>query len=113
MKEEPPETFLRRVVDGYPEEPRVVVTDKLARYGLELKQALPRTERRQRLPPSEESQRGQSQAADGRCAKCPSPAVRGPGPVAGVRPDSMPMFTRVPTPKGALSRASGIRWRPC
>lgn len=105
MKEEPPETFLRRVVDGYPEEPRVVVTDKLARYGLALQQVLPRTERRQRLPPSEESHRSQGLAADGRCAKCPSPAVQGPEPVAGVRPDSMP--------KGALSRASGIRWRPC
>jgi putative transposase len=40
------ETFLRRVVEGYPEEPRVAVTDKLASYAPALKKVLPRTEHR-------------------------------------------------------------------
>ncbi len=44
--QEAAETFLRRVVDGYPQEPRVVVTDKLARYGPAVKKILPRTEHR-------------------------------------------------------------------
>jgi putative transposase len=37
---------LRRLVEGYPEEPRVAVTDKLASYGPALKRVLPRTEHR-------------------------------------------------------------------
>jgi len=44
--QEAAETFLRRVVDGYPAEPRVVVTDKLASYAPALKEVLPRTEHR-------------------------------------------------------------------
>jgi len=40
------ETFLRRVVDGYPDEPRVVVSDKLGSYVPALKKVLPRTEHR-------------------------------------------------------------------
>ena len=40
------ETFLRRVVGEYPEEPRVVVTDKLASYAPAIKAVLPRTEHR-------------------------------------------------------------------
>lgn len=44
--QEAAETFLRRVVQGSPEEPRVAVTDKLASYGPALKKVLPRTEHR-------------------------------------------------------------------
>jgi putative transposase len=44
--QEAAETFLRRVVQGEPAEPRVVVTDKLASYGPALKQVLPRSEHR-------------------------------------------------------------------
>jgi len=40
------ETFLRRLVEGYPEEPRVMVTDKLASYSPAIKEVLPRTEHR-------------------------------------------------------------------
>ena len=45
--QEAAETFLRRVREGHFEEPRVVVTDKLASYGPALKKVLPRTEHRQ------------------------------------------------------------------
>jgi putative transposase len=44
--QEAAETFLRRVVEAYPGEPRVAVTDKLASYGPALKRILPRTEHR-------------------------------------------------------------------
>lgn len=44
--QEAAETFLRRVVDGYPEEPRVAVTDKLASYRPAIKKVLPRAEHR-------------------------------------------------------------------
>ncbi len=44
--QEAAETFLRRVVEGYAEEPRVVVTDKLASYTPAIKTVLPRTEYR-------------------------------------------------------------------
>jgi putative transposase len=40
------ERFLRRVVDGEPAPPRVVVTDKLASYPPALKRVLPQTEHR-------------------------------------------------------------------
>jgi len=40
------EAFLRRIVEGYPEAPRVTVTDKLASYGPAIKKVLPRTEHR-------------------------------------------------------------------
>jgi putative transposase len=45
--QEAAETFLRRLVAAYPDEPRVVVTDKLASYAPAIKQVLPRTEHRQ------------------------------------------------------------------
>ncbi len=41
------EVLLQRVVDGYPETPRVSVTDKLASYGPAIKKILPGTEHRQ------------------------------------------------------------------
>ena len=41
------ETFLRRLVEGYPATPRVIVTDKLASYGPTIKTVLPQTEHRQ------------------------------------------------------------------
>jgi putative transposase len=44
--QEAAEAFLRRVVDGYPETPRVTVTDKLASYGPAIRKILPRTEHR-------------------------------------------------------------------
>ena len=44
--QEAAERFLRRVVAGYPNEPRVVITDKLASYMSALKRVLPRTEHR-------------------------------------------------------------------
>jgi len=44
--QEAAETFLRRLVEGQPSEPRVVVTDKLASYVPALKNVLPRTEHR-------------------------------------------------------------------
>ena len=44
--QEAAERFLRRVVDEYPDEPRVAVTDKLCSYGLALRTVLPRTEHR-------------------------------------------------------------------
>ena len=44
--QEAAERFLRRPVAGYPEEPRVAVTDQLASYGPAIKRALPRTEQR-------------------------------------------------------------------
>src|SRR6185437_10239964 len=40
------EALLQRLVDRYPERPRVVVTDKLASYGPAIRQMLPRTEHR-------------------------------------------------------------------
>ncbi len=40
------ETFLRRLVESYPEEPRVTVTDKLGSYGPAIKAVLPRTDQR-------------------------------------------------------------------
>jgi putative transposase len=45
--QEAAERFLRRVVEGQPDEPRVVVTDKLASYRPAIKQVLPRSEHRQ------------------------------------------------------------------
>lgn len=39
-------TYLQRLVEGYPDEPRVVVTDQLGSYGPALKNVLPRTEQR-------------------------------------------------------------------
>jgi putative transposase len=45
--QEATETFLRRVVEGCPDEPRVAVTDKLGSYGPAIKKVLPRTEHRQ------------------------------------------------------------------
>ena len=44
--QEAAEAFLRRVVGEYPDEPRVVVTDKLASYGPAIEKVLPRTEHR-------------------------------------------------------------------
>jgi putative transposase len=44
--QEAAEAFLRRVVEGYPEEPRVVVTDKLASYAPAIQKVLPETEHR-------------------------------------------------------------------
>jgi len=44
--QEAAEAFLRRVVDGYPEAPRVTVTDKLASYGPAITKILPRTDHR-------------------------------------------------------------------
>jgi len=44
--QEAAETFLRRVMESYPDEPRVTVTDKLASYGPAIKKVLPRTEHR-------------------------------------------------------------------
>jgi putative transposase len=44
--QEAAEAFLRRVVEGYPEAPRVTVTDKLASDGPAIKKILPRTEHR-------------------------------------------------------------------
>ena len=40
------ETFLRRLVEAYPDEPRVVATDKLASYAPAIKTVLPRAEHR-------------------------------------------------------------------
>lgn len=40
------EALLRRLVDGYPDQPRVAITDKLASYGPAIRQALPETEHR-------------------------------------------------------------------
>jgi putative transposase len=40
------EALLRRLVEGYRDQPRVVVTDKLASYGPALKRVLPETEHR-------------------------------------------------------------------
>jgi putative transposase len=40
------EAFLCRLVEGQPEEPRVVITDKLASYAPALRKVLPRTEHR-------------------------------------------------------------------
>src|SRR5262249_9775486 len=45
--QEAAETFLRRLVAEYPDEPRVVVTDQLASYAPAIKKVLPRTEHRQ------------------------------------------------------------------
>lgn len=45
--QEAAETFLRRVVERYPDAPRVAVTDKLGSYGPAMKKVLPRTEHRQ------------------------------------------------------------------
>ncbi len=39
--QEAAETFLRRVVEGCPDEPRVAVTDKLGSYGPAIKKVLP------------------------------------------------------------------------
>ncbi len=44
--QEAAEVFLRRVVDAYPEAPRVTVTDKLASYGPAIKKILPHTDHR-------------------------------------------------------------------
>jgi putative transposase len=44
--QEAAEAFLRRVVDGYGYEPRVVVTDNLASYPPALRRVLPRAEHR-------------------------------------------------------------------
>jgi putative transposase len=44
--QEAAQTFLQRVVEAYPDEPRVAVTDKLASYGPALKTGLPHTEHR-------------------------------------------------------------------
>jgi putative transposase len=44
--QEAAERFLRRLMEGYPEESRVAVTDKLASYGPALRRVLPRTEHR-------------------------------------------------------------------
>jgi putative transposase len=44
--QEAAEAFLRRVVGGYPQAPRVTVTDKLASYGPAIRKILPRTEHR-------------------------------------------------------------------
>ena len=44
--QEAAEAFLRRLVDGQPAEPRIVVTDKLASYLPAVKKVLPRTEHR-------------------------------------------------------------------
>jgi putative transposase len=44
--QEAAERFLRRVVDEYPDDPRVVVTDKLRSYRPAIKKVLPRTEHR-------------------------------------------------------------------
>ncbi len=44
--QEAAETFLRRLLESYPEEPRVTVTDKLASYGPAIKTVLPRTDHR-------------------------------------------------------------------
>jgi putative transposase len=40
------EALLRRLVDGYPDQPRIVATDKLASYGPALNRVLPETEHR-------------------------------------------------------------------
>ena len=44
--QEAAEAFLRRVVGEYQDEPRVIVTDKLASYGPAIRAVLPRTEHR-------------------------------------------------------------------
>jgi len=44
--QEAAEAFLRRLVEGYPDAPRVAVTDKLGSYGPAIKKVLPRTEHR-------------------------------------------------------------------
>src|SRR5215469_9098166 len=41
--QEAAETFLRRLVEAYPDEPRVVVTDKLGSYAPAIKKVLPQT----------------------------------------------------------------------
>jgi putative transposase len=45
--QEAAETFLRRLVEAYPDEPRVVLTDKLAGSAPAIKKILPRVEHRQ------------------------------------------------------------------
>jgi putative transposase len=40
------EALLRRLVEGYPNQPRIAITDKLASYGPAIKQMLPGTEHR-------------------------------------------------------------------
>jgi putative transposase len=40
------EALLRRLVDGYPNQPRGAITDRLASYGPPIRQVLPRTEHR-------------------------------------------------------------------
>jgi putative transposase len=45
--QEAAETFLRRLVEVYPDEPQVVVTDKLASYAPAIKKVLPHSEHRQ------------------------------------------------------------------
>jgi putative transposase len=44
--QEAAEPFLRRLVEGQPDEPRVVVTDKLASYRPAIRKVLPRSEHR-------------------------------------------------------------------
>lgn len=44
--QEAAEAFLRRVMEGQPGEPHVVITDKLDSYGPAIKKVLPRTEHR-------------------------------------------------------------------
>ncbi len=44
--QEAAEALLRRLVEGYPDEPRGTVTDKLASYGPALKEVFPHTEHR-------------------------------------------------------------------
>jgi putative transposase len=44
--QEAAERFLRRLMEEYPEEPRVAVTDKLASYGPALRRVLPQTAHR-------------------------------------------------------------------
>jgi putative transposase len=40
------EALLRRLVEGYPDQPRVAITDQVASYGPALREVLPRTEHR-------------------------------------------------------------------
>jgi putative transposase len=74
--QEAAERFLRQVVAGEPEKPRVVVTDKLASYRPAIKQVLPHAEHRQHkgLNNRAENSHLPTRQRERRMRRCKSPA---------------------------------------
>jgi putative transposase len=97
--QEAAEAFLRRLMEGYPEEPRVVVTDKLASYAPALKKVLPHAEHRRHIglnnraenshQPTRQRERGM------RRFKSPEQAQRFLGPFGPIREHFCPKRERL------------------